>query len=300
MIHSFPKIFHIGDPKITDLFNGPVEVTEKIDGSQFVFGKVGGELVMRSKGAKLYPEGTDKLFRPAIEHVISVEPSIPDNTVFYCETLCRPKHNCLVYDRTPKNHIVAFGCMNATTQRLIPAARFNVMADALDIDTVPVVYDGTIESAEEVKSFLDRESYLGGQKIEGVVVKNYNQELFLGGNVFYVMSGKYVSEAFKEVHRANWGKENTGKGKFEVLCESYKTPARWNKAILHMEERGELERSPRDIGKLIKEIQADITEEEKENIKEELWRMFGKDILRVSIHGFPEWYKDQLVGQAFN
>ena len=299
MIHSFPKIFHVGDPKVSNLFNGPVEVTEKVDGSQFVFGKVNGELVMRSKGAPLYRESTEKLFLPAISHILAVEHIIPDGMVFYAETLCRPKHNCLVYDRTPKNNIAVFGCMEAGSQRLVPAEEFSVYAEAMDVDTVPVLYVGDIQSADEVKSFLDRESYLGSQKVEGVVVKNYTQELFLGGNVFYVLSGKYVSEAFKEVHRATWKGENTGKGKFELFCDSYRTPARWNKAALHLDERGELELSPRDIGKLIKEVQADITEEEKENIKERLWEMFGKDVLRVSIHGLPEWYKQKLIESAF-
>lgn len=49
----------------------------------------------------------------------------------------------------------------------------------------------------------------------------------------------------------------------------------------------------------MKGIQADVADEEKENIKEELWRIFSKDILRQSIKGFPEWYKAQLLEGAF-
>lgn len=42
-LHSFPKIFAVGTSYIQDLLNGEVEVTEKVDGSQFVFGKINGE-----------------------------------------------------------------------------------------------------------------------------------------------------------------------------------------------------------------------------------------------------------------
>ena len=298
MISAFPKIFALGDPKIVGLFDGPVEVTEKVDGSQFVFGRVDGELVMRSKGRQLYRETTDKLFAPAIAHVLSIEHALPDNTVFYTETLWAPRHSTLHYDRVPKNNIAAFGCMDAKTQRLVPVDDFKAMASCLCIDTVPVLYKGIVSSPDKLMAFLDGVSYLGGQKIEGFVVKNYGKELFLGGSVFYVLSGKYVSEAFKEVNKKNWRKDNTGKGRFEVLCENYKTPARWNKAILHLDERGELERSPRDIGKLIKEVHSDIAEEEKDKIKDQLWAMFSKDVLRTAVNGLPEYYKQRLAESA--
>ena len=36
-LSPFPKIFQIGDRYISRLFNGVVEVTEKVDGSQFSF-----------------------------------------------------------------------------------------------------------------------------------------------------------------------------------------------------------------------------------------------------------------------
>jgi hypothetical protein len=54
MIKAFPKIFAIGQDYIKDIFDGEVEVTEKIDGSQFVFGKLAGELYFRSKGKQQF------------------------------------------------------------------------------------------------------------------------------------------------------------------------------------------------------------------------------------------------------
>ena len=43
----------MGDKQISDLFDGEVEITEKLDGSQFGFGRVDGELVIRSKGREI-------------------------------------------------------------------------------------------------------------------------------------------------------------------------------------------------------------------------------------------------------
>ena len=53
-ISAYPKIFAIGTDYICDIFKDVVEITEKIDGSQFVFGKVSGELHIRSKGAVIH------------------------------------------------------------------------------------------------------------------------------------------------------------------------------------------------------------------------------------------------------
>ena len=46
--HGFPKIYAVGSSEVKDVFNGPVEITEKLDGSCIGFGKVDGELIVRS------------------------------------------------------------------------------------------------------------------------------------------------------------------------------------------------------------------------------------------------------------
>ena len=63
---AFPEILHIGDKQILDLFEGDVEITEKVDGSQFGLGKTPeGELIMRSKCREINLENAGKLFFPA-------------------------------------------------------------------------------------------------------------------------------------------------------------------------------------------------------------------------------------------
>jgi len=205
----------------------------------------------------------------------------------------------LKYDRIPTGHIALFGMDAADPYWEYSYEKLSTCAFNFGMDVVPRIYQGAINNANDLKDMLDRESFLGGTKIEGIVVKNWNKSFLIGGQYFFVMSGKYVSEKFKEVHQ-NWSKSHTSKGKWQDFIDSFRTEARWEKAIQHLRERGELLGEPKDIGPLMKEINQDIIDEEKEYILEQLWKFFSKDILRTANRGFPEWYKQKLLEGAFN
>lgn len=296
-LHAFPKIFAIGSNYICDIFKEPVELTEKIDGSQFVFGVFDGVLRYRSKGKEIYAESVDKMFRTAVSHVneIYLLNTIEPEMIHYCEYLQRPKHNVLAYDSTPKRHLAIFGLQNATNGRFISDHEsLSVAAEYLGIDVAPLIYSGMIDSADALLGMLDRDSYLGGQKIEGVVVKNYDRPFLLGGQPIPLMAGKYVSEKFKERHQKEW-KKGTGKNKFDLYKDSFRTEARWEKAVQHLRDNGELDNEPRDIGNIIKEIQSDIKAEHEDEIRDWLFNQFFPEISRYAIRGFPEWYKEKLL-----
>lgn len=291
----FPKILHIGDKQIADLFDGEVEITEKVDGSQLGFGKVNGRLFVRSKGQELDLDNPNQMFTDAVEYIKTIESRIPDNFTFYGEYLQKPKHNTLAYDRIPKNHIALFGVYNYETKEFYGHDSIQEWAEKLSVDCIPVLKVG-ISSPEEVLELVkNKVSYLGGQNIEGVVVKAYKPWMFLGQIPLSVMSGKYVTEEFKEVHIKNWKAENTGKGRLEVAVSQYRSEARWNKAIQHLRDDGVLEGSPKDIGALIKEVKKDVVDEEKEAIKAQLWAIFGEQFTRAATEGLPQWYKEKIV-----
>lgn len=292
---AFPKILHIGDKQIESLFDGEVEITEKVDGSQLGFGKVDGELFVRSKGKEQDLDDPDMMFIQAVEYIKTIEDRIPDNMTFYGEYLQKPKHNTLAYDNIPKHHIALFGVYDSVTREHFGMDVIAEWAEKLDVDTVPLIYKGTCSPEFVLGLVKERVSYLGGHKIEGVVVKAYKPWMFLGQLPQTVMSGKYVTEEFKEVHVKNWKKENTGKGKLEVAMAQYKSEARWNKAVQHLRDNGELTGTPKDIGPLIKEIRRDVTEEEKEAIKATLWSIYQNDFLATATNGFPQFYKEQIL-----
>lgn len=295
MITAYPKIFALGVNYIKDIFKEPVEVTEKVDGSQFAFGRINGTVYIRSKGAQLYFDNPEKMFADGIAYIDSISDRIPDGMVFYAEYLKTPKHNTLKYDRIPKNHLMLFGAMSVSQEFDTDLAKW---CDLFEIEKVPVIHNGMVSSVSEISEMLDRESVLGGAKIEGVVVKNYHRPFLLGGSPIPVMAGKFVSESFKEVHRERWGAEEKSKSRLEVFYESFRTPARWEKAVQHLMERGELENEPKDIGKLFREVHTDIESEEAENIKEFLYREFITELKRKSCAGLPEWYKERLLNMA--
>jgi len=303
-MQSFPKIFHIGDRPIKQSVDVPVEVTEKIDGSQLGFMRKGEDVFIRSKGAFIYdgdhfvrdiPE--NDLFYPAVQYILMEQDYLLDSHIYYGETLCKPKHSTLAYDKTPQNNIALFGVLDPDG---VPFEYAKIKNEAMHfgVGVVKLLYTGMkpedISTSEWIETFLKSESQLGGPKIEGVVVKRY-QEHLVGSQLLPIMSGKYVSEAFKEVHNKNWNKENTGRGKWQTYKEGFRTEARWNKAVQYLKEKGELTGTPKDIGPLIERIKDDISEEEKHNIMEKLWNEFGKDILSESVKGFPEFYKKQLM-----
>jgi len=296
MISAFPKVFTIGTDYIKDIFDGEVEITEKIDGSQFAFGKINDEVFIRSKGAMLYFENHQKMFSPAISYIDMIRDKLLEGIVFYAEYLQKPKHNTLKYERIPKNHLMLFGVMHISQKMLIDVAEY---AERFEIEHVPVIYHGKIENIAELNGMLEKESVLGGTTVEGIVVKNFNRPFLLGGQPIPIMAGKFVSESFKEIHRERWGEEEKTKGRFEIFLESFRTEARWEKAVQHLREIGELDNEPKDIGKLFKEVHTDIEAEESENIKRWLYSEFVGQIKRKATAGFAEWYKIKLADRSF-
>lgn len=208
-----------------------------------------------------------------------------------------PKHNSLAYDRTPKDNVIIFDINTGVESYLSPEEK-KIECDRIGLECVPVLYRGMVQDANHFRSFLDTVSVLGGQKIEGVVIKPEGYSMF--GSDKKCLLGKFVSEAFKEVHSNEWAKSNpTGGDVISLIGMDYGTPARWNKAIQHLNEVGQLESDPRDIGKILKEIPADVQKECTEEIKEKLWAWAWPHIRRQITKGFPEWYKEQLLAKQF-
>ena len=165
MSSSFPKILHIGDKQILSLFDTDVEITEKIDGSQLGFGKIDGELFVRSKGKEQNLDDPDMMFIQGVEYVKTIKERIPDNFTFYGEYLQKPKHNTLAYDRIPKNHIALFGVYDASAHEFLDYKYISEWAEKLGVDAVPVFKIGKSSPEEVLEMVKNQTSYLGGQNI---------------------------------------------------------------------------------------------------------------------------------------
>lgn len=294
----YPKILALGHRAISKIFDGPVEITEKLDGSQFSFGKMQGELHCRSKSATINLDLPETMFRPAVEHVKKIAFLLPEGYTYYAETLAKPKHNALTYGRVPENHIALFGCMDNDSKVMLGYDYLRGTAKAFGIDVVPLLYEGVIYDVNEVdiiKAMLDHDSVLGNVKIEGVVVKNYTHDAMVGDVYYPYLVGKYVSEAFKEKHQHRAYGRKKNKESIDAFFDSYNTEARFNKAVQHLKEQGLIKGEPSDIGPLMQELNKDFEEECQGEVMEFLYKEFRKEALRRMSRGFPEWYKQQLA-----
>jgi hypothetical protein len=292
MIRSYGKVLAIGHRGIANLFDGPVEIQEKVDGSQFSFGRYDGELVCRSRNTVLN-DPPEKMFTKAMDAVRNM--ALHDGWTYRGEYLQKPCHNSLCYERYPDKHVIVFDIDRGIEDYLDSKERY-LECKRLGLEAIPVLDTCQITDTESLLAYLDKISVLGGVKIEGIVVKNYR----LFGEDGHALKGKFVSEQFKEIHRKEWKAKNPNASDIKrTIGESLQTEARWHKAVQHMREDGTLTDSPKDIGPLIKAINQDVLDECTDDIKERLFKWAWKDIARVLCHGMPQWYKEQLLKNAF-
>ena len=300
-IESYPSIYSLGHRAVAGLLDVPVIVEEKVDGSQISFGvSTEGELRMRSKGAEIHVDHPEGMFSKGVEVVKAIQDKLTPGWVYRGEYLRQPKHNTLAYDRIPDNHIILFDISRGDGTWLSWGEK-REEAERLLFEVVPLRYiteeSGSL-TIDIINTILDSTSVLGGQKIEGVVIKPFNYNLY--GEDKKVLMGKYVSEAFKEVHGGEWRSNNpTGGDIIQQLIVKYSTPARWQKAVIHLQEAGLLEDSPKDIGLLMKEVSMDLLKEEEEEIKTALFEYAWKKINRGVTSGLPGWYKERLMERQF-
>ena len=294
MLSSYPKIYNLGHAAIVDLFANHVLIDEKVDGSQFSFGVVDGEIVCRSKGKDQSPGQQDKMFDRAIETVVEIAPLLQPGWTYRGEYLQKPKHNTIAYDRVPERYIIIFD-IDTGLESYLKFKDRKAEASRIGLECVPVLAAGRFDDYETFIKLLETESVLGGSTVEGVVIKGYGSF----GRDKKTLMGKYVSEKFKERNQGTWKAKGSGKSIVQIIGDGLRTDARWQKAVQHLRDSGQLEDSPKDIGALIRELQNDTQEECYDEICAALFKWAWKDISKVFTKDFPAWYKDQLTKSQF-
>lgn len=285
-LSSYGKVHALGHREIATLFDEPVVVEEKVDGSQFSFGVIDGELRCRSRGQEQSVDRLDGMFLEAIAVSKAVAPNLNPGWTYRGEYLRKPRHNVLAYERIPAQHIILFDIQREDGSLLSPEER-SEESQRLGFEPIPVLLQGKISSVGEVTGLLETVSVLGRVKIEGLVFKRAS------------MKGKFVSERFKEIQRPGRKVRGPKEDPVQAIGETLRTDARWEKAVQHLREAERIVDAPQDIGPLMRELARDITEECEDLIKEQLFALFKKDIVRIASNGFPEWYKQRLAESQF-
>lgn len=293
-ISSYTSAFQFGHAVTSRLDDVMCYVEEKIDGSQFsaMIDPTTGELYCRSKSTQidLYNPG---MFQLAVDHIRFQQNKLIPGWTYRFEYLQKPKHNVIVYERTPKNTLILFDVDKGIEDYLSPPQKL-AHAESLSFECVPCFISAPGKNIwSQLEKLLERESILGKEKIEGVVVKQWEPSIYNQDKK--VLTLKFVSQEFKEVHKKEWKKGNPkSKDILQILGEQFKTEARWAKAVQHLRDENRLINEPKDLAILIPELKSDLFKECQEEIKDILFKWAEPHISRKLVSGFPEWYRNYL------
>jgi len=292
-VSSYPSIFAAGHKALEGLLGEPVLVEEKVDGSQFSFGIVGGALCARSKGKQLILDAPEPLFAPAVETIKRLVDRLVPDWIYRAEFLGKPKHNTMAYERIPVQHLILYDIMT-NPEDYAPRFTLEATARSLGLEVVPCYFEGRMDTYATVQPYLTATSVLGGP-VEGVVIKS--RVLF--GKDKKPLMAKVVRTEFQEMHHREWKKTNpTRKDVVAELIDELAVEARWLKAVQHLREAGRIQGTPQDIGLLLTAIADDVRAETEDYIKDRLFQHSWPDILRGIRRGIPQWYKQHLMDRA--
>jgi len=298
-MQTYPKVQGVHKPEAVGFTEGYVIVEEKVDGSQFrIEIDDQGIISVGSRNVDNIHESDPAGFGIGVENALKIFDGLkadPHEVItIYGEYLSKPKQNTIAYQRVPNQNIVIFDVV--INGKYLDREEKERFAFSYGLECVPILWKGdgknfTDDIREELlqsKSFLGHQA--GYDKVEGIVVKNYTK--YYDDSRFGHLAGKHmcikiVNASFQEKNKV----ENPGQGdKLENLINSYTSEARWNKSIQHKKEAGELSFEMRDMAKLAPAVVKDIEEEEKEAIKEELWKIIWPKIKGRAVKGLPEHY----------
>jgi len=295
---SYPKVWALGHPKVAEVFQDPVEVQEKLDGSQFSFAEFsGGRLWIRSKNAVIDPNNPPEMFAKAVATICkaSEDKNLMPDVIYRAEAFRGPHHNHLTYDRVPEGNMALFDVMTGI-ETYCSYEMMKSLALKMGIEATRSFGIRTITALSDIEYLLKEISILGGPQIEGLVFKSFTLFTDTGKPMF----AKLVRPEFKERQRVSWKTANPGPVDIiNKIADTFSTEPRWRKSVQHLNESGKLEHAPKDIGILIKTLTNDVKEECEEEIKTALFNWAWGKIKRRITRNVPEWYKELLLKQQF-
>ena len=292
-MESYPSIMGLHHKYVKDILTQPVVIQEKVDGSQFSFVREDpASVVCHSRKTLLHPsQGTGGNFGLAVETVGTLGPLLREGWVYRAEAITRPKHNVLKYDRIPRGGLILFDVVTADGNYLEPEALAGE-AKRLDLEVVPEYYFALWNAPKEnLAQYLEKDSILGGCKIEGIVIKSWVLKAPDGNPLM----AKLVRDDFKEAHKREF---KVGPDIIQQIVEALLVERRWEKAVERLRDADALVNAPQDIGPLLREIHQDVLKEETEWMAKKLLEGAWKQIAKGITTGFPEWYKERISNGA--
>ncbi|MEE9409473.1 MAG: RNA ligase family protein [Candidatus Heimdallarchaeota archaeon] len=308
---TYPKVHHLGDPMLTEILDGHIYVEEKIDGSQFRIRIEHGEteplITFGSRRVDFLDMEPEKNFKLGCEEATKIikeghiNPPEGKPINLFAEYLKSPKQNTLSYERVPKGHIMIFE-FEQDGKWLDEHEQKKSWCDHVGFECIPLLWEGEGSELNQtlIEKLLQGDSALGNTVPEGIVVKNYNK--FFDGNKYAWMEGqwlvgKFVRQEFQELNKKEW---EGNKNSLDRLKSRYNVEARWSKAVQKLRDEDKLQHNMKDMALLIKEVLNDVEEECSEDIKEQLFDLYGRTVIKSSVKGLAEFYNKKLLEDAID
>lgn len=260
--------------------NPQIVIQEKLDGANASFKREGDRVICFSRNTHLDEHNTLRGFYNWVQENVKAEDLVED-CIYFGEWLVKHK---LSYGEN-ENKFYLFDIYDEETARYIPFGLVKGVAKDLNLNLVPVFYEGAFQSIEHIQSFVGKSML--GEVGEGVVVKNVNYEDKHGNQLFT----KFVSDAFAEKAQI---KKHTVKQPADQLQEfvnSTVNKARVSKIIHKLVDEGILEEdyAIEDMGTILKNtgtrVFDDVIKEELDEllkvVKSKIGRMLPQIVKQV-------------------
>ena len=302
---KYPKVLSLGQPLIADIFGHPVEISEKVDGSQCRIQLTDDFVKCGSKNVNCADEKMFRLAHEQAERIWNEQIwwTFGDEITLFTEFLNKEKHNVLIYGRVPQNNLYLFGAMadgkHLQTDELIELAK------ELQIEP-PCIFASQkiVESQSDIEEYLEIQSVLGNVKVEGVVIKQYHETypaLLASTQAFtgYPMAGKLVRDDFKERLNKEWSAKKQRETPLAKVATEFFTDARFRKAIQHLEDEGKITYEMNNLKYIIPEFYTDLVDEERDEIVKLAMSDFWRQLKRKSDNFAVQEWKKFLVEEQF-
>ena len=238
---KYTKIKAIGADEIKELLTlSDLAVVEvKLDGgnARTTLNETGDGLIFGSRTNTLpYDADTNGwLFVGAMKQAFEKYPDKFVKGIQYISESMQ-KHT-LTYTKVPLT--VGYDCIDLSTGEYLPYEQSKKLFEDIGIPFVHIhcVKPANELTVDELVEYIKQPVYRDGAE-EGVVVKVYSTKNRFGRPMF----GKIVTDDFKVQNRKAFGENQPKKpkGLENRIAEMYFTPARFEKAIQHFKQEGEL------------------------------------------------------------
>lgn len=295
---KYPKIKYLGDEENTGILTDGdyIVVQEKIDGGNFRFKIIDGELIFGTRNTILGPDSDRFIFAKCIEYIkgkileshnffVSKGKDVYNRYIFFGE--CCVKHT-IGYDWSRIPPFLGFDIYDTEKHCFLYADEAIRIFTTLNIPVVPEIYT-VIWKTDLYALDIPQSKYYNG-KAEGIVIKNYSKQLF----------AKIVSPEFKEENKKAFGaSKKHADNDDEKIVLAYCTNARIQKWICKLRDGGHaLDMTM--MTKLPLLVYDDIFEEQ--------WREISKSNLTVSFRTIRSMIskrcavvlKTEIVNSAFS